>query len=240
MFHNKQHKNTKANSILRKIGSFLYGYRHGLLLLYAFIYMPWFSYLERTVTTRFHIIHMVIDDYIPFIEYFIIPYMLWFAYIAITGAFFFLFEAENFKKFCYFLFTGMTIFLIISTVYPNGAYLRPIVFPRDNIFTELVKWLYSSDTPTNLFPSIHVYNSIVAHWAITQSKHLKDKKVIRIGSTVLMISIVASTVFLKQHSFFDLITGVVLAVMVGILVYPPEWLKQLTSEKEKPLNQPRI
>lgn len=235
MLKKQNNQTSHIKNIWQKIGALLYNYRHGVLLLYAFIYMPWFSYLEQTVTTRFHIIHMVIDDYIPFIEYFIVPYMLWFAYIAVTGAFFFFFEPENFKKFCYFLFTGMTIFLIISTLYPNGTYLRPIVFPRDNIFTDIVKWLYATDTSTNVFPSIHVYNSIVAHWAITQSKRLKDKKVIQISSLILMVSIVVSTVFLKQHSFFDLITGVILSVIVGILVYPPQWLKKLRSEKDTSL-----
>lgn len=228
-----QKNKTNMKTLWSKIRSFLYDYRHGVLLLYVFIYLPWFSYLEQTVTDRFHIVHMVIDDYIPFIEYFIVPYMLWFAYIAVVGAFFFIFEPENFKKFCYFLFTGMTIFLIVSTIYPNGTYLRPVVFPRDNIFTEIVKWLYATDTSTNVFPSIHVYNSIVAHWAVAKSTKLKGKKVIQISSFLLMISIVLSTVFLKQHSFFDLITGVLLAVVVGIIVYPPQWLKKLCTSKKK-------
>lgn len=240
MFLNKKESTEHNKSIWRKIGSLLYRYRHGLLLLYAFIYMPWFSSLEQTVTTRFYMIHMVVDDYIPFIEYFIVPYMIWFGYIAVTGAFFFFFEPENFKKFCYFLFTGMTIFVIVSTVYPNGAYLRPIVFPRDNIFTDVVKWLYSTDTPTNLFPSIHVYNSIVAHWAVAKSSILHKRKGIQIASFILMASIVVSTVFLKQHSLFDLITGVMLAVMVGILIYPPHWLKKLCTKTASSQSEPNI
>ena len=57
---------------------FLYRYRHGWILSYFLIYLAWFAYLERTVTRRFHVIHMPIDDYIPFIEVFIVPYLLWF------------------------------------------------------------------------------------------------------------------------------------------------------------------
>ena len=67
---------------------------------------------------------------------------------------------REFYQYCIFLFTGMTLFLIISTVYPNGHLLRPTDFPRNNIFTLAVQVLYQADTATNIFPSLHVFNSI--------------------------------------------------------------------------------
>ena len=51
-------------------------YKHLLLQLYWLLYLPWFAYLERTVTTKFHVIHVPLDDKIPFCEYFIVPYLL--------------------------------------------------------------------------------------------------------------------------------------------------------------------
>lgn len=60
----------------------------------------------------------------------------------------------------------MTIFLIVSYAYPNAQHLRPVEFPRDNIFTDVVRWLYKTDTPTNILPSIHVFNSL-AHPYVT-------------------------------------------------------------------------
>ena len=125
-----------------------------------------------------------------------------------------------------FLFTGMTIFLIISTVYPNGAYLRPIVFPRDNVFTDLVKMIYSSDTPTNLFPSIHVYNSIGTHLALSNSKHFKERKRFLLASQVTCILIILSTMFIKQHSLFDVLTGIGLSFFMWLLVYAPDSIYQ--------------
>ena len=221
----------KLNIHWQDIRSLLHKYRHGLLFLYAFIYLPWFRYLEQTVTSRFHIVHMVLDDYIPFIEFFIVPYLFWFIYVSVPLVYFFINEPDNFKKMCCFLFSGMTIFLIISTVYPNGAYLRPIVFPRDNIFTEAVKMLYATDTATNLFPSIHVYNSIATHWAISKSKYLKSHKKLLLASQVSMVLIILSTMFLKQHSVFDVLTGIALALFIGILVYTPDWLRQRRTGK---------
>jgi len=219
-----------------KIIAFINEYRHSILLLYGFIYIPWFSYLESTVTSHFHIIHMVIDDYIPFIEFFIVPYLLWFIYIAVGVLYFFFHNKNEYYRLCIFLITGMTVFLIVSTVYPNGTNLRPMIFERSNIFVDAVKALYSTDTPTNIFPSIHVYNSLAIHIAVSRNEQLKKKWYIIHSSRVMMISIILATVFLKQHSMFDVITAFALAGFMYLLLYTPEWLKefkqQFTTSKE--------
>ena len=168
---------------------------------------------------------MAVDDMIPFVEYFIVPYLLWFAYVAIAVMYFFFKNKNEYYRLCTFLFIGMTVFLVISTVYPNGHYLRPVSFPRDNIFTDLVRSLYRTDTPTNLFPSIHVYNSIGVNIAIWHSENFKQNKQIRYGSAVLMVSIILSTMFLKQHSVFDVITGIVFSVFMYALVYSRDLLR---------------
>ena len=41
----------------------------------------------------------------------------------------------------------------------------------------------------------------------------------RYGSAILMVSIILSTMFLKQHSVFDVITGIVLSVFMYTVVY---------------------
>ena len=81
---------------------------------------PWFGHLEKTVTTHFHVIHTALDDYIPFCEYFIIPYLLWFGYVGWGIGYFYLKDRSEYFRLCAMLFTGMTIFLIVSTIYPNG------------------------------------------------------------------------------------------------------------------------
>ncbi|MEG0805906.1 MAG: hypothetical protein RR364_04260 [Lachnospiraceae bacterium] len=205
--------------------SFFQKYKHGLLFLYILLYMPWFAYLEKTVTTDFHVVHMVLDDYIPFIEYFIVPYLFWFFYISIGVIYFFLHNVQGFYKLCIFLFTGMTIFLIISTLYPNGAYLRPVTFERDNIFVDAVKLLYASDTNTNLFPSIHVYNTIGIHLAITHCDELKNRHILVNASRIIMVLIIMSTMFLKQHSVFDVITALGLSGIMALVLYIPDLVK---------------
>ena len=63
---------------ITKIKQFILRYRHAWVLLYSFIYMPWFCYLEKHRFSHYYLIHSPLDDYIPFVEYFIVPYLLWF------------------------------------------------------------------------------------------------------------------------------------------------------------------
>ena len=144
-----------------KIKAFKEKYPHIWVVSYFIIYMLWFVWLESRADEPYHVIHFPLDDYIPFCEYFIIPYLLWFGYVGWGIGYFYLKDRSEYFRLCAMLFTGMTIFLIVSTIYPNGHYLRPTTFARDNIFVHIVKWLYASDTATNLFPSIHVYLSLI-------------------------------------------------------------------------------
>ena len=74
---------------MEQLRTFVKKYKHAWILSYAFIYLPWFLYLEKTVTRDYYVLHTRLDDMIPFNEYFIIPYLLWFAYVAGTILFFF-------------------------------------------------------------------------------------------------------------------------------------------------------
>lgn len=195
-------------------------YRHGLpLIIYGMIYLMWFRHLEKTVTSHYRIIHVALDDHIPFCEVFVVPYLLWFVYVASVVLYCFFKDKDDYFRTCTFLFTGMTVFLLVSTFWPNGHHLRPYTMPRDNIFTQLVAMLYKADTPTNLWPSIHVYNSIGAHLAVMHNQKLAEKKSVRIGSFVLCISIILSTVFIKQHSMFDVLTAFIMAGIMYAVVY---------------------
>lgn len=206
-------------------------YWHGVpLAVYAFIYLAWFKHLEETITSRYQVIHVSLDDAIPFCEVFVIPYFLWFAYVAVTVAYFFLKDKDDYFKMFVFLSTGMTVFLLISTLFPNGHHLRPHIMPRDNIFTQMVAALYKTDTPTNLWPSIHVYNSLGCHIAIMKSDRIKNTKrgtVVRIVSFILCISIIMSTMFIKQHSVFDVTTAFIMAAIMYGIVYHLDVLVQL-------------
>ena len=199
-------------------------YNHAIAILYLPIYLACFFFLEAKNTTDYYAIESVLDQYIPFCEVFIIPYLLWFAYIIVTVLYFFFTNKRDFTRLCIFLFTGMSICLVIYYVWPNGHNLRQdlTTLGRDNIFTSLIDNLYTVDTSTNVCPSIHTLNSIGACVAIFHSKTLKSKKGIRIGALLLTIAICMSTVFLKQHSIIDVLCALLLALPMYWLAYRPK------------------
>lgn len=197
-------------------------YKHGWVFSYFLIYIPWFLYLEKHVTRNYHVIHAEIDDEIPFIEYFIVPYLLWFVFIAAVMLYFFFTDVEGFYRLAKLMFTGMTVFLIISTLVPNGLNIRPYSFERDNIFVDMVKLLYRADTPTNVMPSIHVYNSLAACIAISRSRALQRYKPVCIGAYILAVLIILATMFLKQHSVIDVASAIVMAHTLYQFFYVPE------------------
>lgn len=218
----------KCNNSLKNI---LNRYRHAWVLLYGLIYMPWFMYLEKRPIPahEYFIINSPLDKYIPFCEYFVIPYLFWFAFVAIGVAYFFFTNRKEFYQVMTFLIIGMTIFLIISTIFPNGLHLRPTVFPRDNIFTDIVKnTIYAKDTSTNVLPSIHAFNSLGISIAVFHSEKLKAKHGIQIATHVTTILILMSTVCLKQHS----ITDVIAAFLMAGIIYPFVYVLQHKPKKD--------
>lgn len=202
---------------------FIKKYKHGLIILaYAIVYLTLFGYLEQKPVHGFHVIDTVFDSHIPFCEYFIVPYLLWFPYQVVT-VLYFIFINKNKKEYYQLILNmmmGMTIFLIVSYIYPNVLHLRPSEFPRENVFTDMVRWLYRTDTPTNVLPSIHVFNSLAVHMSLTNCEALRDHKDVRYGSLVLTLLIILSTMFLKQHSVIDVCCGATLALFGYLFFYP--------------------
>ena len=208
-------------------------YRHAWVFLYILVYMPWFLWLEKHVTTNYYVIQTRLDEWIPFNEFFIIPYLMWFGFIAVAFLYFFFTDVPGFYRLAKFMFTGMTIFLIISTAFPNGQDLRPMVFERDNIFVDMVRVLYRADTCTNVFPSLHVFNSISVCIAVHESQALKKHRGVTIVTYVLAGLIILATMFLKQHSVLDVIGACLMACVLYQFVYAAERKREPRYAKQK-------
>ena len=205
----------RATGIYRFTAELIVQYKSlAVMAVYAVFYMAAFFYLENR-TVAIHEINFGIDEYIPFCEVFIVPYLLWFGYVAFTVVYLCITDKEESNKLVLFLMAGMTIFIIVSAIFPNGHNLRPTKFERDNIFIDLIKNLYKADTPTNILPSIHVYNSVAIMIAVWRSNRFAGHNVIKTLMLALGASIICSTVLIKQHSMLD----VLLALLLSALMY---------------------
>jgi len=210
-------------------------YSHIWAASYLLIYLPWFFYLEKTVVGNYTIMHVRLDDFIPFCEYFIIPYLLWFLYIAVFYLYFFFTDKQSYYKLCIFLFTGMTISMLICTFFPNGTDLRISVDSSKNVCSRLVAMIHAADTSTNVFPSVHAYNALGVHFSIIKSQALREKVWLRRCSFLLMITICLSTVVLKQHSVIDVAGAVILAYVMYPFVYGTDYVANRKQVQEKAL-----
>lgn len=226
------HKDWRMRMV-RTIKNFLNEHKHIWISAYWLIYLVWFMLLEMRQDVVMQPIHIWLDDYIPFHEWFIIPYLLWFAYMGVTIGYFLLYSKKDYYRECAFLYIGMSICLIIYMIWPNCQNLRVTEFPRENILSWAVGVIYGMDTSTNVCPSIHVYNSIGVHIAVAHSEKLKQYKWIQAGSFVLMVLICLSTVFLKQHSVFDGICAMGLALIMYIFVYRVDYSQVIQWMKNK-------
>ena len=201
---------------MRKLRQWTLNHPLQFVSVFMLVYFTWFSLLEKYAQPVL-MIHSKLDDKIPFCEYFIVPYLLWFVWIAGTFVYFYIKSRDDFYHACRYMFTGMIVCLIIYTLIPNGLNLRPEI-TNNNIFSRLVDMIWSVDTATNVCPSIHVSSTVAVHLTICHAASVRNKKPIRTLSWIVTILICLSTMFIKQHSLVDVLCGWILSLILDEIV----------------------
>ena len=198
---------------------------HAYLALYVPIFMLMFFTVEALVPSDadYWVSYTLLDDYIPFVPAFVLPYCMWYPYLIGTGIFLMLRDRENFLRYMYFIMAGFTSALLFCLLVPNGQDLRPTVFVQDNVFTQLISLIYAADTNTNVFPSMHVIGCAAAVFAAFKSVEMSR---LRVPSLILSLFICASTVLIKQHSVLDVIGAAVFVTPLYALIYVLPRLKR--------------
>lgn len=191
--------------------------KHLLMILYVPVYLIWYLVAEHLVTTDYWVSYMPLDDKIPFIDWFVIFYCMWYFLLIIPGLYFLIKkDIPVFKRYMWFIIVGFSVSLAICTVFPNGQDLRPTSFERDNAFTRLIAMIYAADTNTNVLPSMHVVGCVAVVSAVFDSKYTKKW---RIPMLLTALLICLATVFIKQHSVLDVIAGFAVCVPIWLALY---------------------
>ena len=177
-----------------------------------------------------HVIHIPLDDLIPFDEFFVIFYVGWYVLVVGALAYTFFFDIENFRNVQTFIMITQAIAMLCYIVYPSVQDLRPAVFPRQNFLTLLLGIIYGFDTPSGICPSLHVAYSIGI-----LSAALKDrtwKPWFKAGLAVFVVMICLSVCFVKQHSALDVFAALpVCLVAEGIIYGKKYWLPKLRKAR---------
>ena len=176
-----------------------------------------------------HLIHCPLDDVIPFHELFLIPYALWFVGIIGMHLYTMVYDIPAFKKYTKFLIISMATSTAIFILYPSYQQLRPDVFPRDNLLTDIVRLIYLVDTNTNIFPSEHAIGALAVFGVSLHTKGLHSPlKTTLIG--IMTVLICLSTVFLKQHSILDVVAALPICIIAYVVCYGKEHVAQLQAK----------
>lgn len=156
-----------------------------------------------------------VDHQIPFVEIFVVPYLLWYAFIFLMFIYFCIYDRAIYYRtllsFCIGMLVCYVIYFFFQTTVPRPELMG------NGILTSMVKYVYGADQPFNCFPSIHVLSSYLMILGIRHSKLWTIKKDIIVST--IAYSIILSTLFVKQHVVLDVVAGVLLGSLLFKLFY---------------------
>lgn len=156
-----------------------------------------------------------LDHNIPFIPVFIIPYIIWYAYMFMYLVYFCFKDTRVFIKT---LIMIVLAELVCFTIYFFFQTTVPRPDPQGNtMMIQLVKMVYANDQPYNCFPSIHVLTtfSIMLGSLNLQNKHLLNTISIHLIGSLIIIS----TLFVKQHVILDMVGSMFLITFIYGIVF---------------------
>lgn len=213
-------KNRFSGQTAEKIG--LLSRLHRIFPCYAWIpaaaislYNVFVYYGSRLINRHLpvHILRTPLDDAIPFVPFFILFYIL--AYLQ-WGLCYFFSMREN-RRLCY---ETVTVNLIAKTICFVCFLVFPTVMVRpalngNGLWIRLTRWVYATDIPDNLFPSIHCLESWIAMRALWKVPSVP--KPAKLANSLLTLLVCASTVLVKQHFLPDIVAGILVAE-IGYLI----------------------
>jgi membrane-associated phospholipid phosphatase len=148
-----------------------------------------------------------VDDRIPYVSWFVISYMAWMLVLYLSFIYLGLTNRSLYWRTILAYNAAVTVSNLIFIAFPTTM-PRPDIQGND-IFDRLVLFIYNHDHPVNCFPSIHCLTTYLLF--ITMIRHKLFSFGRRVLISVFLWSIIASTVFIKQHALVDMIGGIALA-----------------------------
>ena len=199
-------------------------FSHALLLLGWVFYFSMYFITENLIPLdRCHVIHCALDDLIPFREGFVVFYAGWYLYVVLALAYSFFYHVEGFKQLQKYIIITQVVAMACYIIYPSIQNLRPEVFPRQNVFSWLLGIIYAFDTPSGVFPSLHVGYSMGI-----VSTALKDRELPpfwKAAVVLFAVGVCLAVCFVKQHSFLDVVAALPLCLLAEALVFGKDyWL----------------
>ncbi|NOU87044.1 phosphatase PAP2 family protein [Paenibacillus sp. LMG 31460] len=169
-----------------------------------------------------------LDNRIPFVPVFIIPYLIWYPFIFGMFIVFFLKDRAVYYRSLIVLCAGLISCYLIYAAYQTTV-PRPLM-NDDGWLTGLVKFVYATDKPFNCFPSIHVLASYIV---LKASYRCSFERIARTAIFIAAWSIIISTLFVKQHALLDVAGAVLLTEALVFAVKLIRFENRKTSKEAR-------
>ena len=149
-----------------------------------------------------------LDDLLPVVKPFVIPYVSLEPFIYASLILFVLFRTRVFQSAALSMIAAWLV--SYAFYFFLQSYVQRPTLVGSDVLTQLIRQVYTSDNPYNDFPSLHTSLSTILaiHWW-----RMDCRISMPVGIWVALI--VLSTVFVKQHYVADVIGGLVLAAGVS-------------------------
>ncbi|MFC5699766.1 phosphatase PAP2 family protein [Cohnella faecalis] len=169
-----------------------------------------------------------IDQAIPFIKYFSLPYSIWIFYIYVCLVYFFRKDVNvYFRALLTYIVCALVCYMIYSVFQTTVP--RPALTGNDP-FTRLMEYIYNRDQPFNCFPSIHCFSSYMVMRMLWTSQFRNKWNMILI--TGMSSLIILSTLFVKQHVILDAVSGILLVEIVVPIIVLGERLVKVSRARQ--------
>ena len=156
-----------------------------------------------------------LDQGIPFIKLFVLPYVMWYFFIFGTLAYFCLHDKKTYYRTLLSINLGLLVAYGIYFFFQTNV-PRPDLIGND-FLTRMISFVYNNDQPYNAFPSIHVMTSFIMIKAINKYPAKSYLNVTFVYITAILI--ILATQFIKQHVILDLFSAIVLGGLMFDLVF---------------------
>ncbi|USN53133.1 MAG: phosphatase PAP2 family protein [Candidatus Nomurabacteria bacterium] len=179
--------------------------RFAILVLMAGIFSLYFPINQAWGTV--HSFKLPIDDQLPIVSEFVIVYV--FGFFG-WGAAYVLWTLWRLPK-AYLRFMLAMLFAVVMAYIIYLSYQSTVPRPDlevQNGFDQILKWVYGQGRRYNSFPSGHTYTTVIL---LLSTLTIVRNRYWRAFFIVLGLSIILSTVLLKQHYVLDPLAGIVVA-----------------------------
>jgi membrane-associated phospholipid phosphatase len=189
-----------------------------------FYYLDYYNYSLYKSGYKFYVLENFIDRAIPLVPEFYWIYILY--YPLCFTPIFILKDIDIYRKVALSFFLEFLIAFLIFLIIPVRM-IQPEI-TGTSISEIALKKLYNFDPGFNVFPSLHVANMVLITFIFYDFSKFWGR--VFLGLTIL---ISVSILFVKQHYFWDIPSGVLLGWVVYYIVFEKDIIKNFILRESK-------